>query len=192
MVTNTGLLLHCNELVMKYISPTAPLLIIKREARETRRPDLGLPKGLIIWLSRIPPLLFLIPLLLFGGVDIDEHTKRWINPEKKYEISGQHILNTINTIDSLENVIDSLSKNNNSVDTFTLYDTLIWTQLDNSVDTLYDTVRVHSIETLYDTVYIDQLATQPNETHRTIILAGVLLFFMAAMGYVSSREYKKK
>jgi len=192
MVTNTGLLLHCNELVMKYISPTAPLLIIKREARETRRPDLGLPKGLIIWLNRIPLLLFLIPFLLFGGVDIDEHTKRWINPEKKYEISGQHILNTINTIDSLENVIDSLSKNNNSVDTFTLYDTLIWTQLDNSVDTLYDTVRVHSKETLYDTVYIDRLATQPNETHRTIILAGVLLFFMAAMGYVSSREYRKR
>ena len=137
-------------------------------------------------------LLILIPLLLFGSSGIDEHTKKWINPEKKYEISGQHILNTINTIDSLENKIDSLSKNNRSVDTFKLYDTLIWTQLDNSVDTLYDTVRVHSKETLYDTVYIDRLATQPNETHRTIILAGVLLFFMAAMGYVSSREYRKR
>ena len=153
---------------------------------------MGLPKGLIIWLSRIPPLLFLIPLLLFGGVDIDEHTKRWINPEKKYEISGQHILNTINTIDSLENKIDSLSKNNRSVDTFKLYDTLIWTQLDNSIDTLYDTVRINSIETLYDTVYIDRAVTQPSDTHRIIMLTAMLLFFIAAMGYVSTREYKKK
>ena len=136
--------------------------------------------------------LFLIPFLLFGSTDIDEHTKRWINPEKKYEISGQHILNTINTIDSLENKIDSLSKNNRSVDTFALYDTLIWTQLDNSIDTLYDTVYVNSIETLYDTVYIDRLATQPNDTHRVIMLAVMLLFFMAAMGYVSTREYRKR
>ena len=58
-------------------------------------------------------ILTLIPFLLFGSIGIDEHTKKWINPEKKYEISGQHILNTINTIDSLENKIDSLSKNNN-------------------------------------------------------------------------------
>ena len=137
-------------------------------------------------------LLILIPFLLFGSSGIDEHTKRWINPEKKYEISGQHILNTINTIDSLENKIDSLSKNNRSVDTFTFYDTLIWTQLDNSIDTLYDTVHVNSIKTLYDTVYVDQVVTQPNDTHRIIMLAVMLLFFMAAMGYVSSREYKKK
>ena len=140
--------------------------------------------------------LFLIPFLLFGSLDIDEHTKRWINPEKKYEISGQHILNTIDTIDSLENKIDSLSKNNRSVDTFMLYDTLIWTQIDKhsyySIDTLYDTVYINSIETLYDTVYVDRLTTQPNETHRIIILAGMLLFFMAAMGYVSSREYRKR
>ena len=136
--------------------------------------------------------LLLIPFLLFGSSGIDEHTKKWINPEKKYEISGQHILNTINTIDSLENKIDSLSKSNNSVDTFTLYDTLIWTQLDNSIDTLYDTIHVNSIETLYDTVYIDRVATQPDDTHRFIILAGMLLFFMAAMVYVSSKEYKKK
>jgi len=136
--------------------------------------------------------LLLIPFLLFGGVDIDEHTKKWINPEKKYEISGQHILNTINTIDSLENVIDSLSKSNNLVDTFMLYDTLIWTQLDNSVDTLYDTIHVNSIETLYDSVYVNRVVTQSNNAHRVIILAGMLLFFMAAMGYVSSREYKKK
>jgi len=177
---------------MKYISPTAPLFIIKREDRETRKPDLGLPKGLINWLNRIPPLFFLIPPLLFGSIDIDEHTKRWINPEKKYEISGQHILNTIDTIDSLENKIDSMSRNNNIVDTFTLYDTLILTQLDNLIDTLYDTVYINSVEILYDTVYIDRLVMQPNETHRIIILAGMLLFFMAAMGYVSSREYKKK
>ena len=137
-------------------------------------------------------LLILIPFLLLGSSGIDEHTKKWINPEKKYEISGQHILNTINTIDSLENKIDSLSKNNNSVDTFMLYDTLLWIQLDNSIDTLHDTVYVNSIETLYDTVYVDQMAIQPNDTHRVIILAGMLLFFMAAMGYVSSREYRKK
>ncbi len=137
-------------------------------------------------------ILTLIPLLLFGSVDIDEHTKRWINLEKKYEISGQHILNTINTIDSLENVIDSLSKNNRLVDTFMLYDTLIWTQLDNSIDTLYDTVHINLIETLYDTVHIDQMAIKQNKTYRIIILAGMLLFFMAAMGYVSSREYSKQ
>ena len=137
-------------------------------------------------------LLTLIPFLLFGSSGIDEHTKKWINPDKKYEILGQHILNTINTIDSLENKIDSLSKNNNSVDTFTLYDTLFWTQLDNSIDTLYDTVHINTIETLYDTVYVDRVVTQPDDTHRFIILAGLLLFFMAAMGYVSSREYKKK
>jgi hypothetical protein len=134
--------------------------------------------------------LLIIPFLLFGSMDIDEHTRKWINPEKKYEISGQHILNTINTIDSLENKIDSLFKNNNSVDT--LYDTLILTQSNNSIDTLYDTVHVNTIETQYDTMYIDRLATQPNETHRIIILAGMLLFFMAAMGYVSSREYRKR
>ena len=137
-------------------------------------------------------LLALIPLLLFGSSGIDEHTKKWINPEKKYEISGQHILNTINTIDSLENKIDSLSKNNRSVDTFKLYDTLFWTQLDNSIDTLHDTVYINSMETLYDTVYIDRVEIQSDDTYRFIILAGMLLFFMAAMGYVSSREYKKK
>ena len=136
--------------------------------------------------------LVLISLLLFGQTDIDEHTKKWINPHKKYEISGQHILNTINTIDSLENKIDSLSKNNNSVDTFILFDTLIWTQLDNSIDTLYDTVYINPMEILYDTVYIDRVEIQSDDTYRFIILAGMLLFFMAAMGYVSTREYKKR
>ena len=140
--------------------------------------------------------LVLISLLLFGQTDIDEHTKKWINPDKKYEILGQHILNTINTIDSLENKIDSLSKNNRSVDTFKLYDTLFWTQIDKysyySIDTLYDTVYINPMEILYDTVYIDRVEIQSDDTYRFIILAGMLLFFMAAMGYVSSREYKKK
>jgi len=138
--------------------------------------------------------LALIPFLLLGSTGIDEHTKKWINPEKKYEISGQHILNTINTIDSLENKIDSLSKNNSSVDTFTLYDTLILTQLDNSIDTLYDTVRINIVETLYDTVYVDRPVTQhlTNNAYRFIIFAVMLLCFMAVMGYAGSREYKRK
>ncbi len=124
---------------------------------------------------------------MFGGVDIDEHTKRWINPEKKYEISGQHILNTINTIDSLENKIDSLSKNNRSVDTFTLYDTLIWTQL----DTLYDTVYLNTQETIYDTVHIDVVKTkeQLNQTYRFIITMVVVIGFLSIMIYASMRSY---
>ena len=144
-------------------------------------------------------LLTLIPFLLFGSSGIDEHTKKWINPEKKYEISGQHILNTINTIDSLENKIDSLSKNNRSVDTFKLYDTLFWTQIDKhsyySIDTLYDTVYINSIETLYDTVYMDRIITSTNqlsETHRFIITMGVVFGFLSIMIYVSSREYTSK
>ena len=138
--------------------------------------------------------LLLIPFLLFGGVDIDEHTKKWINPEKKYEISGQHILNTINTIDSLENVTDSLSKYINFIDNN--YD---WYYDYSHIDatdtlTLYDTVYFNSIDTLYDTAYVDRPVTQSqtNNTRRFIIIAAMLLFFMAAMGYVSSREYKKK
>ena len=124
---------------------------------------------------------------MFGGVDIDEHTKRWINPEKKYEISGQHILNTINTIDSLENKIDSLSKNNRSVDTFTLYDTLIWTQL----DTLYDTVYLNTRETIYDTVHIGSVKTkeQLNQTYRFIITMTVVIGFLSIMIYASTRFY---
>ena len=131
--------------------------------------------------------ILLIPFLLFGGVDIDEHTKRWINPEKKYEISGQHILNTINTIDSLENKIDSLSKNNRSVDTFTLYDTLIWTQL----DTLYDTVYLNTRETIYDTVHIDEVKTkeQLNQTYRFIITMTVVIGFLSIMIYASTKSY---
>ena len=147
-------------------------------------------------------LLILIPLLLFGSSDIDEHTKKWINPEKKYEISGQHILNTINTIDSLENKIDSLSKNNNSVDTFTLYDTLIWTQLgpdwtqlDNSIDTLYDTIYT----TQYDTVYVNMYTNKSVDDNGVfefdysfLIFFGIMIGFMAIMFYASSREYKSK
>ena len=139
--------------------------------------------------------LFLIPFLLFGSTDIDEHTKKWINPEKKYEISGQHILNTINTIDSLENKIDSLSKNNRSVDTFMLYDTLIWTQLDNSIDTLYDTIYT----TQYDTVYVNMYTNKAADDNKIfefdysfLIFFGIVISFMAIMFYVSAREYRKK
>ena len=140
-------------------------------------------------------LLTLIPFLLFGSSGIDEHTKKWINPEKKYEISGQHILNTINTIDSLENKIDSLSKNNRSVDTFKLYDTLIWTQLDNSIDTLYDTIYT----TQYDTVYVNMYTNKSVDDNGVfefdysfLIFFGMMIGFMAIMFYASSREYKSK
>ena len=140
-------------------------------------------------------LLILIPLLLFGSSGIDEHTKKWINPEKKYEISGQHILNTINTIDSLENKIDSLSKNNRSVDTFKLYDTLFWTQIDNSIDTLYDTIYT----TQYDTVYVNMYTNKSVDDNGVfefdysfLIFFGIMIGFMAIMFYASSREYKSK
>ncbi len=140
-------------------------------------------------------LLILIPLLLFGSSGIDEHTKKWINPEKKYEISGQHILNTINTIDSLENKIDSLSKNNRSVDTFKLYDTLFWTQIDNSIDTLYDTIYT----TQYDTVYVNMYTNKSVDDNGVfefdysfLIFFGIVISFMAIMFYASSREYKSK
>jgi len=140
-------------------------------------------------------LLTLIPFLLFGSSGIDEHTKKWINPEKKYEISGQHILNTINTIDSLENKIDSLSKNNRSVDTFKLYDTLFWTQIDNSIDTLYDTIYT----TQYDTVYVNMYTNKAADDNKIfefdysfLIFFGIVISFMAIMFYVSTREYRKK
>ena len=140
-------------------------------------------------------LLILIPFLLFGSSGIDEHTKKWINPEKKYEISGQHILNTINTIDSLENKIDSLSKNNRSVDTFKLYDTLFWTQIDNSIDTLYDTIYT----TQYDTVYVNMYTNKAADDNKIfefdysfLIFFGIVISFMAIMFYVSAREYKSK
>ena len=140
-------------------------------------------------------LLTLIPFLLFGSSGIDEHTKKWINPEKKYEISGQHILNTIDTIDSLENKIDSLSKNNRSVDTFKLYDTLFWTQIDNSIDTLYDTIYT----TQYDTVYVNMYTNKAADDNKIfefdysfLIFFGIVINFMAIMFYVSAREYKSK
>ena len=132
-------------------------------------------------------VLLLIPFMSFGSIDIDEHTRKWINPNKKYEISGQHILNTIDTVDSLENIIDSLSKNNRSVDTFTLYDTLIWTQL----DTLYDTVYLNTRETIYDTVHIGSVKTkeQLNQTYRFIITMTVVIGFLSIMIYASTRFY---
>ena len=149
---------------------------------------MGLPEGLIIWSSRIQFIsILLTPFLLFGGIDIDEHTRKWINPDKKYEISGQHILNTIDTVDSLETIIDSLSKSNNSVDTFTFYDTLIWTQL----DTLHDTVYTNTHETIYDTVYIDRTDAkkQLNQTYRFIITMVVVIGFLSIMIYASTRSY---
>ena len=139
--------------------------------------------------------LLLIPFLLFGSTDIDEHTKKWINPEKKYEISGQHILNTINTIDSLENKIDSLSKNNRSVDTFMLYDTLIWTQLDNSIDTLYDTIYTTQYDTVYVNIYTNKSVDDNGVfefDYSFLIFFGIVISFMAIMFYASSREYKSK
>jgi hypothetical protein len=139
--------------------------------------------------------LLLIPFLLFGSTDIDEHTKKWINPEKKYEISGQHILNTINTIDSLENKIDSLSKNNRSVDTFMLYDTLIWTQLDNSIDTLYDTIYTTQYDTVYVNIYTNKSVDDNGVfefDYSFLIFFGIVISFMAIMFYVSAREYRKK
>ena len=133
-------------------------------------------------------LLILIPFLLLGSSGIDEHTKKWINPEKKYEISGQHILNTINTIDSLENKIDSLSKNNRSVDTFKLYDTLIWTQLDNSIDTLYDTIYTTQYDTVYVNMYTDKTANKLFEfDYSFLIFFGIVISFMFAMFYASYR-----
>ena len=149
---------------------------------------MGLPEGLIIWSSRIQFIsILLTPFLLFGGIDIDEHTRKWINPDKKYEISGQHILNTIDTVDSLETIIDSLSKSNNSVDTFTFYDTLIWTQL----DTLHDTVYTNTHETIYDTVYIDRTDAkkQLNQTYRFIITMVVVIGFLSIMIYAITRSY---
>ena len=137
-------------------------------------------------------LLILIPFLLFGSSGIDEHTKKWINPEKKYEISGQHILNTINTIDSLENKIDSLSKNNRSVDTFTFYDTLLWTQIDKysyySIDTLYDTIYTTQYDTVYVNMYTDKTANKLFEfDYSFLIFFSIMIGFMFAMFYASYR-----
>ena len=67
-----------------------------------------------------------------------------INPDKEYEIVGQDILNVINTIDSLKNEMDSLTKHNNSVDT--LYDTVYVNQYDTIHTTKHDTVYVNQIK----------------------------------------------
>ena len=47
-------------------------------------------------------------------IDCAKEENNWFS--KKYEISGQHILNTIDTIDSFKNVVDSLSKRINFID----------------------------------------------------------------------------
>ena len=74
-----------------------------------------------------------------------------INPDKEYEIVGQDILNVINTIDSLKNEMDSLSKHNNSIDT--LYDTVYVNQYDTVYANQYDTI--HAIK--HDTVYVNRI-----------------------------------
>ena len=96
-----------------------------------------------------------------------------IDPGKEYEIVGQDILNVINTIDSLKNEMDSLSKHN------------------NSIDTLYDTVYLNTRETIYDTVYINVVKTkeQLNQTYRFIITMVVVIGFLSIMIYASTRSY---
>ena len=77
-----------------------------------------------------------------------------IDPGKEYEIVGQDILNVINTIDSLKNEMDSLSKHNNSVDT--LYDTVYVNQYDTAYVNQYDTIHT----TKHDTVYVNQIKNE--------------------------------
>ena len=72
-----------------------------------------------------------------------------IDPGKEYEIVGQDILNVINTIDSLKNEMDSLTKHNNSVDT------------------------------LYDTVYVNQTKEVKFENYTFYIIFGLVLCFAA-------------
>ena len=74
-----------------------------------------------------------------------------IDPGKEYEIIGQDILNVINTIDSLKNEMDSLTKHNNSVDT--LYDTVYMNQYDTVYVDQYDTIHT----TKHDTVYVNKI-----------------------------------
>ena len=72
-----------------------------------------------------------------------------INPNKEYEIVGQDILNVINTIDSLENEVDSLSKYINFIDNN--HEWYYDYSHANTIDTLHDTVQM----TQYDTVYVN-------------------------------------
>ena len=86
-----------------------------------------------------------------------------IDPGKEYEIIGQDILNVINTIDSLKNEMDSLTKHNNSVDT--LYDTAYVYQ--------YDTIHT----TKHDTVYVNQIKNEKKmyEGYSFYIVFGLLM-----------------
>ena len=86
-------------------------------------------------------------------------------------------MNTVNTIDSLENKIDSLSKNNRSVDTFKLYDTLFWTQLNNSIDTLYDTIYTTQYDTVYVNMYTNKTVNENKifEDYSFYIVFGIMM-----------------
>ena len=92
-----------------------------------------------------------------------------INPDKEYEIVGQDILNVINTIDSLKNEMDSLSKHNNSIDT--LYDTVYVNQYDTAYVNQYDTIHT----TKHDTVYVNQTKEVKFENYTFYIVFGLLM-----------------
>ena len=94
-----------------------------------------------------------------------------IDPGKEYEIVGQDILNVINTIDSLKNEMDSLSKHNNSVDT--LYDTVYVNQYDTAYVNQYDTIHT----TKHDTVYVNQIKEVQFENYSFYIVFGLLMCF---------------
>ena len=88
-----------------------------------------------------------------------------INPDKEYEIVGQDILDVINTIDSLKNEMNSLSKHSNSIDT--LYDTVYVNQ--------YDTIVSHTIQ--HDTVYVNQTKEVEFKNYSFYIVFGLLMCF---------------
>ena len=92
-----------------------------------------------------------------------------IDPDKEYEIVGQDILNVINTIDSLKNEMDSLSKHNNSIDT--LYDTVYVNQYDTVYANQYDTI--HAIK--HDTVYVNRIKEVKFENYSFYIVFGLLM-----------------
>ena len=113
-------------------------------------------------------------ILLFKiieALDSFSPLSEYINPDKEYEIVGQDILNVINTIDSLKNEMDSLSKHNNSVDT--LYDTVYVNQYDTAYVNQYDTIHT----TKHDTVYVNQIKEVQFENYSFYIVFGLLMCF---------------
>ena len=96
-----------------------------------------------------------------------------IDPGKEYEIIGQDILNVINTIDSLKNEMDSLTKHNNSVDT--LYDTVYVNQYDTAYVNQYDTIHT----TKHDTVYVNQIKEVEFKNYSFYIVFGLVLCLAA-------------